>query len=134
MNVLSVANELKTQLQTITTLNVYVGPVRSVTPPAAVIVLPDNIQYDQTFGRGSDRMTWPILLLEGLSADENLVERIGQYANGSGATSIKAVIEAGTYTSFHTVRVSSADFDTLTWEGIDYQAVLFELDIFGAGS
>jgi hypothetical protein len=56
------------------------------------------------------------------------------YCAGSGASSIKAVLEAGTYTAFDTVRVARVEFDVLTIGGTDYLAALFDLDIIGDGA
>jgi hypothetical protein len=54
--------------------------------------------------------------------------------DGSGASSVKAVLESGTYTAFEAVRVTGGEFDTVTIGGTDYLAVAFDLDIVGRGS
>jgi hypothetical protein len=59
---------------------------------------------------------------------------LAAYAAGSGPRSVKAAIEAHTYTSCDTVRVTSADFTTATYAGTEYLAAIFHLDIVGRGA
>ena len=134
MNVNDVAEEIVTQLDTISGLRCHKGPPDSITPPAGILVLPDAIDFDETYGRGSDRMSWPLLVVVARVSDRTVMERIGVYCDGSGASSVKAVLEAGTYTAFHTLRVTRVEFDVLNWQNTDYHAAIFDLDIFGQGS
>jgi hypothetical protein len=129
-----VAGEIVTQLETIDGLRCHKGPPDSITPPAGILVLPDSIDFDQTYGRGSDRITWPLLVVVGRVSDRTVMTRIGAYCDGSGARSVKAVVEAGTYTAFDSLRVTRVEFDVLNWQNTDYHAAIFELDIFGQGS
>lgn len=135
MNVSDVADQIGTRLESISGLRVYVGPPRSISVPAAVIAMPENIAFDATYGRGADRATWPILVLVGQPSDRTAMERLGAYCDGSGTASIKAVLESGdSYTAFHTIRVTKVDFDVVNWQGTDFAAALFEVDVFGSGS
>lgn len=134
MNLNLVMDQLGAQLDTITGLRVYDYDADQVTPPAAKIVLPDEIIYDETYGRGSDKILLPVLVIVGKSSDRAARDTLAAYASGSGATSIKAVVEAGTYTAFDTVRVAHAEFDTVRIAGADYLAALFDLDIAGTGA
>lgn len=134
MNVDDVAEEIVTQLDTIAGLRCHKGPPDSITPPVGVLVLPDSIDFDQTYGRGSDRITWPLLVVVARITDRTVLRDIGAYCDGSGASSVKAVLEAGAYTAFDTLRVTRVEFDVLNWQNVDYQAAIFELDIFGQGS
>lgn len=135
MNVADVGAELQTQLNTIVGLRCYLGPPDSVSVPAAVVAMPDEITYDRTYGRGADEMVWPVLLLAARVSDRNALERIGAYCDGSGTFSVKAVLENETaaYTAFDSVRVAKVQFDVVTWQGTDFQGALFELHIFGSG-
>lgn len=138
MNVHDVAVELAARL-TAADIRTYVGPPDSISVGpngAAVIVMPELITYDQTYGRGSDSMTWPLLVLAGKVTDRLVLGRIGQFCDGSGDLSIKALLEATStsYTSCDSVRVVSVQLDTVTWQGTDFQGALFELHIFGSGA
>jgi hypothetical protein len=70
----------------------------------------------------------------GKAHDRSTRDRVADYCDGSGAKSIKAVVESGTYTAFDSVRVARVEFDVVTIGGIDYLAALFELDIIGDGA
>ena len=105
-----------------------------MTPPAAVVSYPETIDFDQTYGRGADKMTIPVVVVVGRASDRAARDALGAYCDGSGASSVKAVLESGTYTAFHTVRVESIEFDVVTIAAVDYMAALFDLDIAGSGS
>ena len=129
-----VMDEVAAQLDTITGLRVYGFPADSITPPAAVLAYPDLVTFDQTYGRGMDRLTLPVLVIVGKVTARTSRDNLVPYADGSGTKSIKAVVEAGTYTSCDTVRVVTADFDVIRVGGIDYAAAQFDLDITGSGA
>lgn len=134
MNLHDVMGELGTQLDTIAGLRGFGFPPDRLTPPAAVVSYPEDITYDVTYGRGKDRITLPVVVVVGRPTDRTAAKKLGEYASGSGATSIKQVVEAGSYTAFDAVRVMSAEFDVFTIGGTDYMGALFMLDIGGSGS
>lgn len=134
MDLGAVMDELATQLDTISGLRVHASPPGSVTPPAAIVSYPESIAFDETYGRGMDRMTLPLVVVVGRPTDRSTRDALAAYCNGSGASSIKAVLEGGTYTEFHTIRVASADFDVVSIAGIDYMAAVFTAEITGEGS
>lgn len=129
-----VMQEIADRLDTIAGLRVSAYPAGNVTPPAAMVLFPDEIDYDQTYGRGMDRMTLPVLVIDGVPTERQTRDRIAAYAAGSGAASVKAVLESGTYTQFHTVVVTRVEFPAATIGGQDYAAAMFDLDITGQGS
>lgn len=129
-----VMDQVGDQLDTITGLRVFRYPPGSVTPPAAVVSYPDNLEYDATYGRGMDRLTLPVVLVVGKASDRATRDAITQYAAGAGAKSIKAVLEVGVYTAFDTLRVKDAEFDVISIGGTDYMAAVFTIDISGSGS
>jgi hypothetical protein len=53
--------------------------------------------------------------------------------NPSGASSVKQVLESGTYTAFDELRVTSVEFDVVSIANTDYLAAMFDLDITGSG-
>ena len=134
MNVGNVMDAIGTQLDTISGLRVYDFPSELITPPAVVLAYPEEITYDETYGRGMDRMTLPVLVLVGKVDVRASRDTLVPYTNGTGSKSIKAVVEAGTYTAFHTVRVTRCDFDVVRVGGVDYASAMFTLDITGSGS
>lgn len=134
MNLADCMDQIATQVDTITGLRVYAWPVPSVTPPAAVMTYPGSYEFDSTYGRGMDRLSLLMAVVVGRADQRTARDRLGAYVNGSGAESIKAVVEAGTYTAFHTVRVVGVDFGEVTIAATAYLGATFELDIAGQGS
>lgn len=133
MDLNNVVDELVTRLQTITALRVHAEPPGTVSPPAAVISWPE-VSYDGTYGRGMDALTLPLVLVVGKASDRIARKTVNAYVNGSGARSIKAVLEAGTYTSFDVIRVASARFEVDSIGGIEFLAAVFSLEITGQGA
>jgi hypothetical protein len=70
----------------------------------------------------------------GKATDRTARDRIYAYAAPTGASSVKAVLESGTYNSFHTIRVTECEFDVISIAGVDYIAAVFTLDIAGQGT
>lgn len=135
MNLADVMDEVGDVLQGITELNVYRYPPDGVVVPAAVVDLPESYTYDSTLGRGMDRISLPVAVLVGNVLDWAARDAIAPYFDGAGSQSVKTVVEAGTYESFDSVRVTAADdpFEVWTFGGVPYLAGRFLLDIAGPG-
>lgn len=138
MNLEAVLSELAARLSAIdpgdTGLRVYDYMPDAVTPPAAIVYLPDAIVWDATYGRGSDDMTVPVVVVLGRHPSRAARENLVVYCNGTGAKSVKAAIEAGPYTSMDTARVVRTDFDVVRIGGQDYAGALNEVEISGSGA
>lgn len=133
MNLADVMDELGTALEGITGLRVSPFPADQVQPPAAVVGYPETITFDMTYGRGVDSMQVPVYVLVGKAWDRTARDRLAVYCHGSGASSIKAVLEGGEHTAMSSVRVVSADFQVVTVASVDYLAAVFSVDVFGSG-
>jgi len=135
MDLAAVMDEIGDQLDTIDGLRVYRYPPDSVSVPAAVVTYPETITYDETMRRGMDRYpNLPVVVMVGKVSDRTSRDRIAQYADGAGDRSVKAVVEAHTYTSLGSVRVTGAAFDIVSMGGIEYLAATFSIDIAGTGA
>ncbi len=135
MNLEAVAGELADALRAIDGLNVPEWGVQRVHSPAAVIALPDRIDYDATYGRGSDRYPdLSVIVLVANPTQPAARRAIAAYADGSGAKSVKVAVEAHEYTSCDSVRVAWAEPDNAKYAGTDYLAMIFHLDITGKGA
>lgn len=135
MNLATVMDEIAARLATLPGLRVFAYPPGDVSPPAAIVSYPDRIKFDQTFGRGMDRMTGvPIVVLVGKATDRTARDRIGAYANGAGATSIRALLGAAGWVSCADVAVVECEFDVHTIGAVDFLAAIFTCDITGKGS
>lgn len=135
MDLGDVMDEVAAGLEPIVGLRVHAYPIAKITPPAAIVSYPESIDYDATMARGTDRITGlPVLVIVGKASDRTARDAIAPYAAGSGPSSVKARLEAGTYTAFDFLTVTSCEFDTVTIGNIDYLAALFRLDIVGPGT
>lgn len=134
MNLGAAMQEIADQLDTIDGLRCYGYPPDTINAPAAVVTYPDTLTFDATYGRGMDRMDPKVVVLVGKVSDRTARDRLGAYCDGSGTSSVKAVVEAGTYTEFDTVRVASAEFDIVSISAVEYLAATFTLDIAGTGA
>lgn len=134
MNLADVMDELGTVLDTITGLRVYDYNADRITPPAAVVALPEGIDYDATYAHGKDMMTLEVTVMVGKVSDRASRDQIAVYADGSGSKSIKATLDNATYTKCDSVSVKSAEFDVIRVATIDYLAAVFTVAIAGSGS
>lgn len=133
MDINAVMEEIGDRLDTIAGLRVHKEPPSTVNPPAAVVVFPD-IEFDGTYGRGMDTLSLPVVLVISKAVDRVSRKQVTPYVSGSGAKSIKSVIESGTYTTFDVVRVANVEFAVATIGAVDYLTATFTLNIAGQGA
>jgi hypothetical protein len=135
MNLANVMQAISDQLDTIAGLECFPYPPLTIpAPPAAIVNFP-KVDYGQTYRRGADGYTLPVAIVVGLSSDaKSAATKLSAYMDSAGASSVKAVVEAGTYTAFDSVTVTSAEVDTVNIGGVDYLRANFELDILGTGA
>lgn len=134
MNIAQVMQEISDRIDTIAGLRCFAYPPGTVTPPAAVVSYPTSIEFDETYGRGVDAMSLPVVVAVGRPTDRTTRDLLTAYCAGAGASSIKEVVESGTYTALDNVRVESVEFDVIALGGVDYMAAMFTLDIGGSGT
>lgn len=135
MDLGAVMQAVADRIDTIADLRVYAYPPDTIAPPAAVVTYPGTYTFDETYGRGMDRIPdLTVVLLVGKVSDRASRDLLTKWCKGSGATSIKAVVESGTYTAFHTVRVAQIQFDIVAIGAVEHLAATFTLDIAGTGA
>lgn len=134
MNLGDVMDEVAGRLRAIPQLRVHPYPADSVNPPAAVVAWPERYDFDETYGRGSDRMTLPLLVVVSRVPDRAARDQLSRFCDGAGPASVKAALETGEAMSFDSVRVTRIEFDVVRIAENDYIAATFMLDIFGPGS
>jgi hypothetical protein len=137
MDVKAVAEEIAGKLATITGLRAFAYPVDQLPLPGALVGLPDDIAFDQTYGRGSDEMTFTLWVMVDRADDRAAVAQLMPYLNGSGAKSVKAKVEsttANTYTSCDTVTVTTAVTGAYTYNGVDTFGAEFTVTVTGSGA
>lgn len=135
MNLGAVMDEVGAVLGTVSGLRVFDYPPPTLVPPAGVVSYPERVKFDETYGRGMDRIIGlPVLLVEGKANDRAARDRVARWAAGGGDGSIKAVFESHDWVSCDVVTVTECTFDVVQVAGIDYIAALFSLDIAGSGA
>lgn len=133
MRVGAVMDELGVALSTIDGLRVFPYGAKRIVPPAAVVGWPDPIRFDETIARGLDYMTFPILIATGDLDARSARDVLAAYLDGAGASSVKAALEAGTYTACDSVRATEARIDPVTIAGIPYLAAVVDVAVYGTG-
>jgi hypothetical protein len=137
MELTGVVNEIRAALDTIAGLRVPAWGIQSITPPAALVLPPERIDYDDTYGRGKDRYPdLEVAILVGNPTTWQAMKELAPYANGSGAKSVKAVVEAYAFTTCDpaSVRVAYAEFEVATYAGTPYLAAIFHIELTGTGA
>jgi hypothetical protein len=138
VDLLAVMTEIDTRLKTITALRMTsIGTDSAVSVPAAVQYLPDRVDFDQTAGRGMDKINDLIVVVFiGRANMRNAVKALAPYLAGTGASSVRRVLDTRTagYTACNDVQVTYAEVDYAAQiGGVPYLAALFHCDIYGPG-
>lgn len=135
MDLNEVADEIAEVLATIDGLRVTGYPPPTVAPPAGIVSYPESVTFDETYGRGMDRIRdWPVAVVVGKATDRTARERIYEYAAATGSSSVKAVLEAHDWVSLDQLRVAEVEFDVVEIGTNKYIAAVFHLDIAGQGT
>ena len=137
MNVKALAEELAGKLGAIEGLRAFGYPVARLPFPGAIVGLPDEITFDQTYGRGSDRLTVPVWVMVARSDERAAALALMSYLDGSGAKSVKAALDStndNVYTECDEVTVTTAVPGTYTYNGVDAFGAEFTVDVTGQGS
>ncbi len=134
MDLKLVGDEIAARLDTIAGLRAYAYVPDKITPPSAVVAFPERVRFDETYGRGFDRVSLPIFVLTGRLTDRSSHTLLIAYCSGAGASSIKAVVESGPYTAFDELRVEGIEFNTYTIASTELVGAKFMLDITGQGA
>lgn len=94
MSLASVRAGLVTRLETISGLRVPSQVPDQINPPMA-LVLPDRIDFDESFGSaGLDEMVFAVTLVAGRVSERTAQALLDGWCDPAAATSVKAAIEA----------------------------------------
>lgn len=128
----TVRDNIKTQLSSISGLRLYDTIPDSVNVPAAVVGLLD-LEFDASFNRGFDRASLDVILITGRMSERSAQNSLDSYLAGSGASSIKTVLENNKTLSgaCQTLRVTTATSGSLQVGGIDYLAYRYRVELIG---
>ena len=122
---------LGARLSTIADLRIYDHPADAVAVPAAVVLFPETLTYDATMARGADRADFQVIVLVGKVSDRVARDKLALYLNGTGARSVKTVVEADRTLggAADTARVATGTVETFTVGGADYLGARFTVDV-----
>jgi hypothetical protein len=114
----------------------------SIDPPT-LFVRPSRIEYDLTFGRGTDGIDLDVLLLVSRVEDRDAQEFLDGFLDGGGASSVKTAIEATRGSGpGHTALGGTCDdvhvptFDAYHWYpigGVEYLGARWSVHCIGSG-
>lgn len=119
-------DQIGTALGTITGLRVFDFPPKSAQPPFAFVDMPD-LDYDLTMGRGHDRASFNVVVAVADVVDRAARDAISVYAAASGASSVKAVLDAASIGSSR--RVTAVEFRPVQLAAGTYAGAIFTLDV-----
>lgn len=136
MNIQNVLNEVATALRTIPPLagRVYAWNVGKVTPPAAIVDLPEKVVYDATYVRGADSLDLTFMVILGALTERTTSSTLSAYLSGSGTNSVKAAVDGFEYTACDDVTVTEAEVMVATIGAVQYLAAQFSATAMGSGA
>ena len=105
--------------------NVYTYPGEAIVDPCALVDFPTRIVIGTTFGRGSDTLTIPVLLLAGQSYMRETRDALSALISG-GADAIAAIEGPHAWGSAH---VEDVDVTPVVVGGITYLALKITVEV-----
>lgn len=123
----TVMDQLGVALASITGLRVFDFPPKSAQPPFAFVDMPDRVDFDLSYARGSDRVVFPVVVAVADVVDRAARDAIAAYAAGTGASSVKAAIDGATVGV--SARVTACEFRPVTLAAGTYAGAIFDVDV-----
>jgi hypothetical protein len=112
------------------TERVYEWPTESVTEPCAVVGYPrdEEIDFDVTYGRGSDRAVFPVYLLVGKVSDRTARDRLSALLTG--ATGLKDHVDGTLGGVVQTARLITVGIEEITVGAVKYLAAVAKIEVY----
>jgi hypothetical protein len=137
MDLFAVMAEVATALRTLPNMSgrVFEWDRGTVSGNSMLVTLPEEIEFDQTYGRGSDKFSDMIIMMLLPRGDvRSAYKTLGPYVRGAGTSSVKAKLDAYPFTTCDRAIVTRCTFDEVTDRaGAPYLAAWFHADIYGNG-
>jgi signal recognition particle GTPase len=134
VNVLAVMESLGDALGRIEGLRVSPYWADRVTPPWAIVEMPEEVTYDATMVRGGDELTATILVGVGRADARSACAQLAAYLDGAGASSVKAAVDTHRSAAFDSARVVSAKTGDISVANVAYLGATFTVTITGQGA
>lgn len=103
-------------------------PGEAVQPPCLLVDYPSSIDFDATFGRGSDKATFPFFVCCGKASERTARDVLSAYI--AGATGMKDALDGNLGGVVQTARVTDCQINTMTIAGVEYIGARFELEVY----
>ena len=132
-SVSAIGDGLATALATISGLRTYSYQPEQLNVPFAYVNL-DSINYHMAFNGGNVVTTWSVVLVVARWTDRNANAALDAYVSYSGASSVRAAIEADKTLGgiCQTLIVnSSADVTSLNSADAEFLEVQFKVEVYG---
>lgn len=129
----AVRQGLATALDTITGLRSFDYVPDGISPPAAVVEPIEVTYHEANVSTGLNYYRAYVLVIVGRMSDRSSQDRIDAYLDNTGASSIRAAIEADRTLggACQTLQVVEALPRSVVVSGIEMTAYRFEVDIYG---
>lgn len=128
INLSSVMDAIADAVVPTVTKRAYAWPVDSITVPCVVVGYPEELDFDMTFVRGSDRAVFPVYFVVGRATDR--VARDQLSAVISGASGIKEVLDTSLSEVAQASRTTDCKITTMSVAGVEYIAAVFSLEVY----
>jgi hypothetical protein len=135
MNLAAVMKELASVVGERTDLGSqsYWFAAKRITPPAFLMMLPEEINPMATYARGMSEYTLDGYLIASLADAEGAVETVSKYSNGSGDNSIIEAAQSARYKTCDVVTVERIRYEPVTLFAVIYLAARFTFAVKGSG-
>ena len=108
---------------------VYAWPADSVSAPCLVVGYPtEDIEFDVTFQRGSDRAVFPLYALVGKASERTARDRLSDVITG--ARGVKDKLDGTLGGVVSTARVTTCKAEEITVAGVSYLSATFEIEVY----
>lgn len=107
-----------------TPLRVYDYPADQVSVPAAIVALPEVVQYDETYARGSDHAIFPIHVLVSKVSDRASRDAVTAYM-----VFVKQAIDGNLDGVVADAQVTEAKPMMLLLGGVEYLSITFTVEV-----
>jgi hypothetical protein len=110
------------------TTRAYAWPTGSIQPPCAIVGYPEELEFDATFGRGSDRAVFPVWMVCGNVSDRSARDVLSGYITGG--TGIKDALDGTLGGAVQTARVTDCQVEKLPIGAVEYIAAKFMIEVY----
>lgn len=128
-----IREQLAVNAATITGLRVHQTIPEQVAPPSFIVLGPNEIDFDKTMSRGTDRLVFDCLLIAS-RADARQAQRVlDAFLNTKGTGSIKVALESdktlnGACEDLRVTRIN--DYGAIEIAGVTYLSARVEVEIY----